>query len=163
MLSAGQFIVGAILKPNPERRLCSASRSRQTSGLSHANSKSGAVYLSHWVWRSRVLLAASLLGGKPLSALLLAVEKVEPSVQGEEKSEMAKGLLWISVAWFVAVTAVAAFAYSAASSGSMWGLIRPSDPGAALLCRFTPRDRRGRAGTDEAPAHADEHRPRWDR
>lgn len=69
-----------------------------------------------------MLIAASLLGGKPLPALLLAVEKVEPSVQGEEKSEMAKGFLWISVAWFVAVTAVAAFAYGSASSGGMWGL-----------------------------------------
>ncbi|WP_170855459.1 hypothetical protein [Variovorax sp. CF079] len=75
-----------------------------------------------WSGVRAVLLAASLLGGKPLPALLLAVEKVEPSVQGEEKSEMAKGFLWISVVWFVAVTAVAAFAYNSASSGSTWGL-----------------------------------------
>ena len=77
------------------------------------------------VWSAihAVLLVASLMGGKPVPALLSAVEKVEPSAQGNEKSEMAKGFLWISVVWFMAVTAVAALAYHSASNGSTWGLV----------------------------------------
>jgi hypothetical protein len=80
------------------------------------------VYL---VWSAihAVLLVASLLGGKPVPALLSAVEKVEPSAQGKEKSDLAKGFLWISVVWFIAVTAVAALAYNSASNGGTWGLV----------------------------------------
>jgi len=74
-----------------------------------------------WSGIHAVLLVASLLGGKPVPALLLAVEKVEPSAQGDEKSSMAKGFLWISVIWFIAITAVAALAYHSASNGSTWG------------------------------------------
>jgi len=77
------------------------------------------------VWSAvhAVLLLASLVAGKPVPALVSAVEKVEPSAQGKEKSDMAKGFLWISVVWFIAVTAVAAFAYHSASNGSTWGLV----------------------------------------
>ena len=76
-----------------------------------------------WSAIHAVLLVASLMGGKPVPALLSAVEKVEPSAQGKEKSDMARGFLWISVVWFIAVTAVAALAFNSASSGGTWGLI----------------------------------------
>jgi hypothetical protein len=36
---------------------------------------------------------------------------------------MAKGFLWISVVWFIAVTAIAALAYNSASNGGTWGLV----------------------------------------
>jgi hypothetical protein len=75
-----------------------------------------------WSGIQLALLAASLFARKPVPALLLAVEKVEPAAQEEEKSGMAKGFLWISVAWLAAVTAAAALAYRYAANGSAWGL-----------------------------------------
>lgn len=75
-----------------------------------------------WSGIHAVLLVTSLMGGKPVPALLAAVEKVEPSARGKQKSDMARGFLWISVVWFMVVTSVAALAYHSASNGSTWGL-----------------------------------------
>ena len=79
------------------------------------------VYLA-WSAFHAAQMAFSLRRGRPEAALLLAVEKAAPEVDGEEKNTMAKGFLWISLLWLAASTAVAALAYGAAARGSAWGL-----------------------------------------
>ncbi|MEJ2455871.1 MAG: hypothetical protein P8103_17180 [Candidatus Thiodiazotropha sp.] len=76
-----------------------------------------------WARIQAAILVVSLIQGKALADMRLAVEKVEASEIEGEKTQLAKGFIWISVVWFVAITVISAFAFHAAAAGSILGII----------------------------------------
>ena len=76
-----------------------------------------------WVIFQATLLVVWHIQGKTMPAMRLAVEKVEPSETKGEKEQMAKGFIWISVVWFILISAISAFAFRSGAGGSIWGAV----------------------------------------
>jgi hypothetical protein len=63
-------------------------------------------------------LVVAIRSGKVMPLMHQAVVKAGDQSSETPQEEMAKGFLWISVIWFVVVTAIAAICYGLAMTGS---------------------------------------------
>jgi hypothetical protein len=80
--------------------------------------------LAFWVALQGGALLYSAVRGQVMPAMLAAVDKAGPLEDGVSREETARGFVYISVVWFLAVTALAAYAFHAAYAGSvLWLLV----------------------------------------